>query len=281
MKRALICIASLLMLVCFTAGASASVTDGDKAMKTGHFRDAAKQYESWLKGHPADADVMAKAAQAYESAKWWGQAVLWWDRYIAASPSDADSAKKHSAVCHRWIGVNYYNLGEAVAKAIKELETATDLDPQLSEAWVWLGRIYENEGRFDKAVQTLEKAKSALPDDKLVAWLYKDAKGKLDNGGPAFTMYQHGVVQYEKGDRDTALKQFRGAVSANPDFAAAHGWVARVLFEQGLFADSIPEWQAVLKLTPDNKRAVWFLSEAQRKAGAPAGARKKGKPAKK
>ncbi|MFA6448794.1 MAG: tetratricopeptide repeat protein [bacterium] len=254
------------MMICFAACALATVKDGDDAMKKGKYRDAIKQYDAYLKKNPKDDKVMLKIAGAYESAKWFGQSVQWWDKYIKQFPKGGGikDAKKHSAENHRWLGVNFYNnLGESPRIAVEHLQKAIVLDPSLIDAYVWLGRIYMSEGDYAMAVDALSGAGRIAPDDKRVAWMQKVAKGKLENGGAAYDKYEKGVVLYDKGDKPSALEQFRGAVSDNPNFSAAHLWTARVLYEQGSYADSITEWQTVLKLEPDNARAAWFMKQAQ------------------
>ncbi len=260
-----------LLLSCATTVVRASVESGDTAMKKKDYRGAIKQYEAHLKKKPKDGDVMVKAALAYEGAKWWGQSVQWWEKYIDKFPKGDEivNAKKHAARNHRWIGVNYYNvLGESPEIAVEHLKRAIELDPKLVEAYTWLARIYSSEGDYAKAFDVLTNARRETPNDKLVAWMLKTTKGQLENGSAAYDKYQRGVVQYEKGDKTSALESFKAAASDNPNFSAAHLWTARVLFEQGDFEKSIPEWQTVLNLEPDNARAKWFLGQARKKSGA-------------
>jgi tetratricopeptide (TPR) repeat protein len=255
-----------MIVVCFASAALAGVKSGDTAMNQKKYRDAIKQYDAYLKKNPKDDAVIVKIALAYEGAKWYGQSVQWWDKYIKQFPKgdDINTAKKHSAENHRWLGVNFYNnLGESPAIALDHLNKAIDLDPTLLDAYIWKARIFMSEGNFQPAADTLDDASKIAPDNKLVAWMHKVAVGKYKNGGVAYDKYQQGVLLYEKDDKAGALEQFRGAVTNNPNFSAAHLWAARVLFEQGAFADSITEWQTVLKLEPDNARAAWFLKQAQ------------------
>lgn len=256
----------IILSLLISCTAFAGVKEGDAAMKHKKFRDAIKQYEAYLKKNPNDDSVMIKIAQAYEGAKWYGQSVQWWDKYIKQFPKGGEIslAKQHSAENHRWLGVNFYNnLGESPELALNHLNKAIDLDPTLLDAYIWEARIYMSEGDFQLAANILEDAAKVAPGNKLVAWMHKVAVGKHQNGGPAYDKYQQGVLLYEKGDKDGALEKFRGATANNPAFSAAHLWAARVLFEKGAFADSITEWQTVLKLEPDNKRAAWFLKQAQ------------------
>jgi tetratricopeptide (TPR) repeat protein len=269
MKR-LINIALIFSLaLCFGTAAAASVADGDAAMKQKKYRDAVKEYEEYMKKNPNDDGAMIKLAAAYESANWYGQSVQWWEKYIKQFPDgkDIDRAKKSAAKDHRWLGANFYsNLGESPDLAVGHLKRAVELDPSLSDSYVWLARIDLSEGRFKDAVQVLADARNKFPGDKAVSWIYKVAKGKLDNGGAAYDKYEQGWRQYSQGDKAGALERFRAAAADNPDFSSAHLWIARILYENGDFAGSIPEWQTVIRLEPDNARAAWFLKQAR--AGA-------------
>lgn len=258
----------ILVAVLWALPAIAAVKDGDSAMESKNYRQAIKQYEASLKKNPNDGDTMVKLAKAYEALKWWGQSVQWWENYLKkfGDGDYAKDAKEHAAQNHRWIGANYYNLGEPVEKSVGELKRSIELDSQLLEAYKWLARIYESEGKYGDAVGVLDQAVKVAPDDNLLAWMLKDAKGKLENGGVAYDKYQQGIVKYEKGDKAGALGMFRDAVKANPDFGAAHVWIARVLYEQGEYAGSIPEWKEALRIDPKNERAAWFLGRAQAKA---------------
>lgn len=246
--------------------ASASVEDGDRAMNAGRYRVAIAQYEAHLKENPGDSDVMIKAAQAYEGAQWWGQAVQWWEKYLAISPAgaQADNAKIHAADCRRWIGSNYYITGGSYKTAVGELNKAIDLNPALADAYVWLATIYQNEGMFDETVAILDKGLAAAPDDEILQRMRKDAKNYRDNGGRAYAAHRKGITLYEGGDITGALALFREASAASDDFAAAHLWIARILFEQGHFAESIPEWQTSIRIRPDNESALFYLKLAQR-----------------
>ncbi len=266
MKRCFVALMALFAAAAISISAVASVEKGDAAMKDKRYREAIKQYESYLKKNPNDSAVIVKLAYAYDSAKWFGQAVQWWEKYIDKFEDGKDiiKAKKAAAKDHRWIGANYYNnLGESPELAVQNLERAIELDPKLSDLYIWLARIQLSEGRYGDAVSLLTKGKKALPDDKTIAWMYKTAKGKLDNGGSAYDKYVQGWNLYANGDKDGALERFRAASADNPDFAAAHLWIARILHEKGDFEGAIPEWQAVLKFEPDNARAAWFLKNAQ------------------
>ncbi len=60
-------------------------------------------------------------------------------------------------------GLSYFNRGEYEA-AIPHFEKATELDPNFSDAYLFLGRSYLNLGRWSKAVPPLRTALRLSPD---------------------------------------------------------------------------------------------------------------------
>jgi tetratricopeptide (TPR) repeat protein len=245
--------------------AAATVWDGDRAMAGEKYRVAITHYEAHLKDDPGDGYVMIKAARAYEGAKWWGKAAHWWDQYIAMFPEgwQKDDAKKHSADCHRWLGANYYITGGYYWMAVEELEKSLSLDPKLADAYVWLATIYQNEGMYDEALEILDKGLAVAKEDEVLIAMRKDAANYRENGGNSYVSHRSGIVRYQGGDMSGALDMFRNAAASSPDFAAAHLWTARILFEQNHFAESIPEWREALRIRPDNEHAFFYLRLAQ------------------
>jgi len=267
----LIFVAMFIVLAQFvSSAASASVAIGDKAMKAERYRAAITQYEAYLKDNPNDGIVMIKAARAYEGALWWGQAVQWWEKYLDKFPKgrQAASAKRHAADCHRWLGANYYITGGSYRSSIKELNMAVTLDPKLADAYVWLATIYQNEGMYDETVAALDKGLAAVPHDEILLVMRKDADSYRKADAKAYASHRKGIALYESGDKDGALGMFREASEDSANFAAAHLWIGRILFEQGKFADSIPEWQAAIRIRPDNEHAIFYLQLARSNVAA-------------
>jgi adenylate cyclase len=64
---------------------------------------------------------------------------------------------------------------------------------------------------------------------------------------PFNAMFQawYGVVLGMEGRDDEALAQFRKALRTDPRLGFARGNIARILFNQGKYADSLAEWKAI------------------------------------
>ncbi|HOC90806.1 MAG TPA: tetratricopeptide repeat protein [bacterium] len=263
---AVLIVAAAMLFAAARAGADEAA--GDALMQKKEYKKAAAEYKKVIESKGEKEALVVKLAEAYEAAKWHGMSVQVWERYIELFPNGKviDRAKKRAAAARRWMGVNFYNLGEDMDKVIHQLKLAVELDPSLLEAYYWLGRVYVEEGMLDEAVSILEKLASMDPKDKKAAWLLKEAKGMKDVGGNAYVAYREGFNLYEKGMLNEALTKYSKAAELNPDFAAAHVWIARILLETEQYSLSEKSWKRVLELEPDNKRAEWFMKLAAGKA---------------
>jgi tetratricopeptide (TPR) repeat protein len=228
------------------------------------YRKAYEEYKQALGGDSQNEELLIKTARACDADKWYGQSVEHWETYIKQFPNGKHikEAKEHAAQNRRWIGVHFYQMGDELDKVETQIKKAMEWDPELYDAYYWMGRIYMEKGKFEDAVKMYEKALKIKPDDKVTAWLIKDTRGRLENGDKAYESYSKGYEQYEKGNLDEALKLYKKAAEANPKFSDAHFWVARILQEQGKFKQSVAAWDTVLDLDPNNKRAQWFRNQA-------------------
>src|SRR5690606_25414505 len=82
-------------------------------------------------------------------------------------------------------------------------------------------------------------------------------------GIEAARAYYDGLAAYEAGDLASASDSFVLAAEANPEFVDAWVWAARSLQENGEPLASIPYWERVIELDPDDERADWYLRRAR------------------
>ncbi|HOX29386.1 MAG TPA: tetratricopeptide repeat protein [bacterium] len=264
----MIIVISAMLAVSFSLMSAAEESKGDAASESKQFRRAISEYQAAIKKNGETEALLAKLARAYDAAAWYGQSVQVWEKILDKYPDGKchDEAAKRAAAARRWIGVNFYNLGEDASKTVRQLELAVKLDPDLKDGYFWLGRVLLEQGDTEGAVKAFEKLKALDPKDKTSIWLLKEARGMKDNGAEAYILYRDGFFLYEKGKLDEAAAKYSEAVNKNPSFANAWLWLARIRFEQGRFADAIPFWRKVLELQPDNKRAEWFLKLSKKSA---------------
>jgi tetratricopeptide (TPR) repeat protein len=118
------------------------------------------------------------------------------------------------------------------AAAVEAYRRAVELEPQLADAWVNLGRLAHEAGRAREAVQLYERALEASPDDPVIH--YNLALALEDVRGAAAA-----ALHYEK------------ALALDPDFADAHYNLAGLCEQLGRDAAALRHYHAYKKLTDD------------------------------
>src|SRR5690606_30839028 len=93
-------------------------------------------------------------------------------------------------------------------------------------------------------------------------WFLGFARTQLRWGAAAGRAYYEGLAAYEEDDLAAAFSSFEAATQANPEFVEAWVWAARSLQEAGRPLESIPYWERVVELNPDDERARWYLTRA-------------------
>lgn len=170
-------------------------------------------------------------------------------------------------------GIEYYNKGFAdnYRKAVAHFEKAISIDPDFSQAYLYLGRAYSSLFDEEKSQAAFRKAIEIDPD-------YLEARASLagsllDTGAVDEAIRQLNVVT----QRDTsnamafyleaeayrlkeaypqAIEAARQAIKLTPANAEAHLWLADSLRMSGALQDSTGEYVSYLKLSDfDSKLA--------------------------
>lgn len=76
-----------------------------------------------------------------------------------------------------------------------------------------------------------------------------------------------GIILFEEGSPDAALREFHEALRLKPDYADAHQAIATVFYDQGNLDGTIAESRAALRLKPDYAKAHHGLGAALHKKG--------------
>jgi tetratricopeptide (TPR) repeat protein len=74
-------------------------------------------------------------------------------------------------------------------------------------------------------------------------------------------------MYYFSRDYEQSLKQYRAVLDMEPSFGSAHLWLAHVYEQKGLFAESISELQARMRLSSDSTYALAELGHGYAVAG--------------
>ncbi len=118
-----------------------------------------------------------------------------YDRFIAPPPHI------RQASAHYFDGEQTASEGD-LPGAIEQFEAAVTLDPERSDAYVWLGVLYEATGDVDRAEINFERARAFLKDD---------------DGGETYFLFQRGALYLAFNDIDAAEQDAMTAIEAAPD----------------------------------------------------------------
>lgn len=155
-------------------------------------------------------------------------------------------------------------------------------NPQAIMAWLNLGGVLVQKGRFDEAIATFTHVTRIKPDD---VDAFNDLGGALLlTGRPAEALVameravalaprraeMHnnlGNAQRALGRTADAMASYRRALELDPDYAAAHDNLGAELAEAGLTEAAIGHFQAALQIAPKNASALNNLGSALRTLG--------------
>ncbi len=171
-------------------------------------------------------------------------------------------------------GLNYRELGDT-AQAKVSFQTAAELDPDLYDAWIILGTIYDIEKNpvatryFDNAIRVdpenmegyLGKANHLFHLGKLEEALevYATVMSKDPQNEEAY--YNAGLVYMDKKEFQKAYENFNIAVEVDPTFVMAYyyrGYANELL---GNLSAARNDYQQAVNLAPDFERGRQALEE--------------------
>lgn len=196
-----------------------------------------------------------------------------WERLLEVEPDDA-SARYYLERSRQRVevgvaasdsfhsGLIAYQEGD-IEGAMNLFQAALTANPMFVDAEVWAGRIALELGLPELAVRHWRNVAQARPDDDGAAYFVRVAETQLEHGVTAGTRYFEGLAHYEAGELEAATESFVAATRAAPRFVDAWVWAARSLQESGAATESVPYWETVLELDPDDERAAWFLRRAR------------------
>ncbi len=130
-------------------------------------------------------------------------------------------------------------------KAEEKLNQAVVLDPNYSEAWMYLGRVEDALWNDDKATTAFQHAIAIDPDYEAARVSY--AAALLDQGG-----------------LDEAVRQLNAALVKQPGDGTALYLLSQAYARQGDYADGKSAAQRAVQATPGNGEAHFWLAECER-----------------
>jgi len=233
---------------------------------------APEVYESYLKGQFAKGNSRADIERS----------MAFFEDAIHKDPTFAPAYLGVAAAYERF-GTVFVGLPpqETRPKAVAAAQKALEFDPDLAEAHVLLGGIYQRQWRWSDAEFEYKRALQLKPNDAgahvgLADWLM--CQGRTDEAltrsmrarelDPIGVNGSHlGWIMFEARHYDDAIRELRSDLAVHPDSAMAHWFLGFVLIEDGRPAEAIPELEKTVSLMNRSSGAIGVLIRAYARAG--------------
>ena len=170
-----------------------------------------------------------------------------------------------------FLGVDLCKRGEG-AKAIPYLQTAQHLQPNLPDITLWLATAQQITGDFSAEVATLQQGLALQPKNVDLLYLLGNAYERLgkrevaqmDKLAPSsFRTEQLLAESYAASNEwPSAVIHFQNAIAVAPEKPGLHVELGEVLLHAGKIIQASPEFDAELRLDPQNLRALVRRGEA-------------------
>jgi len=154
------------------------------------------------------------------------EASMYLEPAVLLDPADAGA--------HRNLGISYQALG-LTAKAAEQFLTAVHLSPGDSESLQRLSEVYFDESRFSEAKEEAARSLSAKPN----------LMGYLDLG----------LAEWRLGHLREAERAFQSAKDFDPSSGRPHFLLALLYETSGRIVEAESEYDAGLKIDPNNEKA--------------------------
>jgi tetratricopeptide (TPR) repeat protein len=171
------------------------------------------------------------------------------DKKLAATENAL--ARKPYAEGYQKLGV-LFRAAENYKKAQEALEKAVALDPELYEAWGFLGLVYREQQYYDQAIKVFERI--------------------INSGGKAenykFRIYNYLAETYKaKGDFENTEKFYKVAISLLPAHPDAYGSLGNLYLEQERFEEAEEMFTKQIRVNPRAVNIYGRLAHCFRRVG--------------
>jgi tetratricopeptide (TPR) repeat protein len=261
--------------------------------RAGKYPESEKQVELELANKEAKEPALdlwrLKARDAYYQKKW--QDAL--DAYNKALALDPQWVEAYAG-----IGEALYSLNRSSQESLIALQKAESLDPQNETPHALLGRLYQDAGQQNKAIEELETAHRLAPSDREVTYrLYRiyGIKGdtanadrlqadletllasnhaEADSETKAMVLNNTGIELEKKGDMAGALEHYEEAAKTDVSNLVFQRNAALVLCKTGRPKEAIRRLEDILSLDPDDAETLQILAVANEVAAGKAGVKR-------
>src|SRR5271166_4278576 len=143
-----------------------------------------------------------------------------------------------------WAGFQEFSKGnDWVAKSSHNCEKALQLNPDLVEGHICMGRLYNGTGKYDKAVEEFQRAVQAEPTSEDALRGLADVYSSLNNFAAAEATYKK-------------------AIALRPNYWAVYNWLGAFYFGQNRYSDAAAAFLQATQLAPSNYFGYFNLGAA-------------------
>lgn len=250
---------------------------GVASYEAGDLTGALGAFEAALDANAEFADAAIWAGRTALELGLSEQAVRYWELATRLAPDDARARYfLEVARTQRRYGVRaaeaYYR-GQAhytegdLQEANSAFVEAAQAAERFTEAWVWAARTHQELGNPAEAIFYWQGVLRLDPEDDRAEYFLTLAQNQLAFGVEAGEAFTRAVRAYQLNQFEEAEAAFREAAEANPDFAAAWGWLGRIAFADERYEEAAEAFDRAAQLRPQNEDYAFFAAEARRLAG--------------
>ena len=236
-------------------------------------KEAITLYRKVIQQRPNNSTAKESLALLYERQKNLNEAINWYLKLIKQKP-------KYFSALHS-VGRLYQQTNQD-GQAAKYLSRAVQVRPKAFRLHVALAALYEKLGQPGKALEHYESA-SRLPQVHFKTYyrlgILREQSGNIDGALEAYTnahqldrshgdtMARIGRLQLQKGNATQAASILRQAVSQDNKNLKIRWMYAKALLQKKDYADTLWEYQKILRAKPDHAQARQAMGSLIRKLG--------------
>jgi len=268
--------------------ASRAFQQGLARYEAGDLAGAAEGFGTALEVAPSFPDAHAWAGRVALEDERPADAAGHYRAAVALRPGDAglayflriaETQREHGVTAGRafFEGLNAYESG-ALERAGEAFELAVAAGAGFGEAWAWLGRVRQEQGRYAAAEEAWARVLALDPGDERARGFLNLAReqrayvGAGPGSADAAAAFAAGVAAFERAELSLAEARFREVVSLDPASVLGWTWLGRVAYTQRDFALAADAYGRALELDPDDDDVAWFAADAAARAAAEEGA---------